>query len=64
MRNDILTETITLGAQRHLRETEPGLSNLARVERAQELVDDMPAGERADYFEYLAERGLVASATA
>jgi hypothetical protein len=57
--NDIITETLLLGTQRHLQETQPHLSVLARVERAQALVDEMLPQERAYYFARLAgTRGL------
>jgi hypothetical protein len=59
MLNDIITETLLLGTQRHLQETEPRLSVLARVKRAQALVDEMLPQERAHYFVRLAgTRGL------
>jgi hypothetical protein len=64
MQTDILTETILLDAQRYVQNTEPHLSVLARVERAQALVAEMLPEERADYFEWLAAEGLVASASA
>jgi len=55
----IITETLLLGAQRHLQQTAPHLSVLARVERAQILVDQMLPQERADFFVWLAAtRGL------
>jgi hypothetical protein len=57
--NPIITETLLLGVQRHLQQTAPHLSVLARVERAQALVDQMLPEERADYFVWMAAtRGL------
>jgi hypothetical protein len=57
--NPIITETLLLGVQRQLQQTAPHLSVLARVERAQALVDQMLPEERADYFVWLAAtRGL------
>ena len=59
MLNPIITETLLLGTQRHLQKTAPHLSVLARVERAQALVDEMLPDERANYFLWLAAtRGL------
>ena len=59
MLNDIITETLLLGTQRHLQQTQPHLSVLARVRRAEALVDEMLPDERADYFVWLARtRGL------
>jgi hypothetical protein len=56
----IITETLLLGTQRHLQQTAPHLSVLARVERAQALVDQMLPEERTDYFVYLTEQGVIA----
>ena len=59
MLNDIVTETLLLGTQRHLQETQPHLSVLARVKRAEALVDELLPKERADYFVWLAgTRGI------
>jgi hypothetical protein len=64
VQNDIITETLLLGTQRHLQETQPHLSVLARVERAQALVDEMLPQERAHYFVWLAGKRGLASASA
>jgi hypothetical protein len=64
MLDDIITETLLLGTQRQLQETQPHLSVLARVRRAEALVDEMLPDERADYFVWLASRQGVASPTA
>ena len=64
MLNPIITETLLLGTQRHLQQTAPHLSVLARVERAQALVDQMLPEERADYFVWLAATRGLASASA
>jgi hypothetical protein len=64
MLDDIITETLLLGTQRQLQETEPHLSVLARVERAQARVDEMLPDERADYFVWLASRHGLASPNA
>ena len=59
MLDDVITETLLLGTQRQLQQTEPHLSVLARVERAQALVDEMLPQERAHHFVRLAgTRGL------
>jgi hypothetical protein len=63
-RNDIILETLLLGTQRHLQRTQPHLSVLARVERAQALVDEMLPQERAHYFVWLARKGAVANLAA
>ena len=63
MLDDIITETLLLGTQRQLQQTEPHLSVLARVRRAEALVDEMLPEERADYFAGSpARRGLRAPA--
>jgi hypothetical protein len=62
--NPIVTETLLLGAQRHLQRTAPHLSVLARVERAQVLVDQMLPEERASCFVWLATTLGLASASA
>ncbi len=54
MLSDVVTETLLLGTQRRLQQTQPHLSVLARVERAQALVDEMLPQERAHYFVRLA----------
>jgi hypothetical protein len=54
MLDDIITETLLLGTQRRLQQTQPHLSVLARVKRAQALVDEMLPQERAHYFVRLA----------
>ena len=64
MLDDIITETLLLGTQRHLQQTEPHLSVMARVERAQARVDEMLPEERADYFLWLASRHGLASPNA
>jgi hypothetical protein len=59
VQHDIIMETLLLGTQRHLQETQPHLSVLARVQRAEALVDEMLPQERAHYFVWLAgRRGL------
>jgi hypothetical protein len=60
----LVTETLLLGAQRHLQQTAPHLSVLARVERAQVLVDQMLPEERAHCFVWLAATLRLASASA
>jgi hypothetical protein len=64
MLNDVITETLLLGTQRQLQQTEPHLSVLARVERAQARVDEMLSEERAAYFLWLASRHGLASSIA
>ena len=64
VQHDIVTETLLLGTQRHLQETQPHLSVLARVERAQALVDEMLPQERAYYFAWLAARRGLANPAA
>jgi hypothetical protein len=54
MLNDVITETLLLGTQRRLQQTQPHLSVVGRVERAQALVDEMLPQERAHYFVRLA----------
>ena len=59
MLDPVITETLLLGTQRHLQQTQPHLSVLERVRRAAALVDEMLPAERADYFLWLAlTRGL------
>jgi hypothetical protein len=64
MLNPVITETLLLGTQRYLQQSAPHLSVLARVERAQALVDQMLPEERADYFVLLAATRGLASASA
>jgi len=64
VQHDIVTETLLLGTQRHLQETQPHLSVLARVERAQALVDELLPQERAYYFAWLAARRGLANPAA
>jgi hypothetical protein len=64
MLNPIVTETLLLGTQRRLQQTAPHLSVLARVERAQALVDEMLPEERADYFVWLAATRWLANPAA
>jgi len=64
MLNDVITETLLLGTQRQLQQTEPHLSVLARVERAQARVDEMLSEERAAFLLWLASRHGLASSIA
>jgi hypothetical protein len=64
VQHDIVTETLLLGTQRHLQETQPNLWVLARVERAQALVYEMLPQERAYYFAWLAARRGLANPAA
>lgn len=64
MLNPIVTETLLLDAQRQLQQSAPHLSVLARVERAQAIVDQMLPQERADSFVLLAATRGLASASA
>jgi hypothetical protein len=64
VQHDIVTETLLLGTQRHLQKTQPHLSVVARVERAQALVDEMLPQERAYYFAWLAARRGLANPAA